>query len=197
MVHGLITLAGAVVLTMFPTAIPSVVGIKLERADYLLVYLVAAAELAVAVLSFGAARLTDRRALGVIVTTLVVLHLSSGILNLVYMGLTGFNGTMIALTVLRFTVVVVFLVAWRFPLDHTPGTEPVVRLCVPCTADAASCRDKAPSSLIRRASTPRPTTTNNSPQYEPRASGVPIIKITFPKYMGCRTNPYQPVEHSC
>ena len=77
--HGLITLAGAVVLTVFPTAIPSAVGITLERADYLLVYLVAAAELAVAVLSFGAAGLTDRRALGLIVTTLVVLHLASGI----------------------------------------------------------------------------------------------------------------------
>jgi len=49
-VHGLITLAGAVVLTAFPTAIPSAVGITLERSDYLLVYLVAAAELAVAVL---------------------------------------------------------------------------------------------------------------------------------------------------
>ena len=99
-------------------------GYKLERADYLLVYLVAAAELAVAVLSFGAARLTDRRALGLIVTTLVVLHLASGILDLVYMGLTGFNGTMIALTVLRFTVVVVFLVAWRLSrVHHTPGTS--------------------------------------------------------------------------
>jgi len=122
--HGLITLAGAVVLTVFPTAIPSAVGITLERADYLLVYLVAAAELAVAVLSFGAAGLTDRRALGLIVTTLVVLHLASGILNLVYMGLTGVNGTMIALTVLRFTVVAVFLVAWRLSrVHHTPGTN--------------------------------------------------------------------------
>ena len=54
----------------------------------------------------------------------MVLHLASGILNLVYMGLTGFNGTMIALTVLRFTVVVVFLVAWRLSrVHHTPGTN--------------------------------------------------------------------------
>ena len=128
-VHGLITLAGAVVLTVFPTAIPSAVGITLERQDYLLVYLVAAAELAVAVLSFGAARLTDLQALGLIVTTLVVLHLSSGILDMVYMGLTGANGTMIANTVLRFTVVVVFLVAWRLSrVHHTPGTKPVVDL---------------------------------------------------------------------
>jgi len=58
-VHGLITLVGGVVLTAFPTAIPSAVGITITRPDYLLVYLVAAAELAVAVLSFGATRLTD------------------------------------------------------------------------------------------------------------------------------------------
>ena len=62
-VHGLITLAGAVVLTVFPTAIPSAVGITVARQEYLLVYLVGAAELAVAVLSFGATRLTDPAAL--------------------------------------------------------------------------------------------------------------------------------------
>ena len=88
-VHGLITLAGAVVLTVFPTAIPSAVGITLERPDYLLVYLVGAAELAVAVLSFGATRLTDPAALRLIVTTFVVLHGASGILDLVYMGCDG------------------------------------------------------------------------------------------------------------
>ena len=59
-VHGVITLAGAIVLTVLPTAIPSAVGMTVERQEYLLVYLVGAAELAVAVLSFGAARLTDR-----------------------------------------------------------------------------------------------------------------------------------------
>ena len=47
-------------LTVFPRAIPAAVGIDLGPTDYLLVYLVAAAELAAAVLSFGAARLSDR-----------------------------------------------------------------------------------------------------------------------------------------
>ena len=117
-VHGLITLAGAVVLTAFPTAIPSAVGIPLERPDYLLVYLVAAAELAVAVLSFGATRLTDPAALRLIVVTFVVLHGASGILNLVYMGVTEVNGTIIANTVLRFTVVAVFLAVWRAARPH-------------------------------------------------------------------------------
>ncbi|WP_326545713.1 hypothetical protein QGN32_18295 [Mycolicibacterium sp. ND9-15] len=118
MVHGLITLAGAVVLMVFPTAIPAVVGITLERPEYLLAYLVGAAELAVAVLSFGAARLTDWAALRLIVTALVVLHLTSGVLNLVYLGLTQLNGTMIANTVARFAVVLVFVAVWRSARRH-------------------------------------------------------------------------------
>ena len=117
-VHGLITLAGAIVLTIFPTAIPSAVGITIERPEYLLVYLVAAAELAVAVLSFGATRLTDPAALGLVVTTFVVFHGASGILDVVYMGVVGPNATIIVNTVLRFTVVAVFLIVWRAARRH-------------------------------------------------------------------------------
>ena len=122
--HGLITLAGAVVLTVFPTAIAAMVGITITRGDYLLVYLVAAAELAVAVLSFGAIRITDWAAVTLIVTTLVVLHATSGILDVVYMALTKPTATMVSNTVLRFAVVAVFLVVWRAARRHqTPGTS--------------------------------------------------------------------------
>jgi hypothetical protein len=123
-VHGAITLAGAFVLVVFPAAIPSAVGITITRSEYLLVYLVAAAELAVAVLSFGAIRLTDVAALRLIVTTLVVLHTTSGILDIVYMTLTEPNATMIANTVLRFAVVTVFVVVWLAARRHqSPGTN--------------------------------------------------------------------------
>ena len=123
-IHGAITLAGAFVLTMFPAAIPSAVGITITRPDYLLVYLVAAAELAVAVLSFGAIRISDRAALRLIVMTLVVLHATSGVLDIVYMAQTQRDGTLIANTVLRFVVVAVFLVVWRAATRHqTPGTS--------------------------------------------------------------------------
>jgi hypothetical protein len=123
-VHGVLTLAGAVVLIVFPTAIPSAVGITVTRPDYLLVYLLGAAELAVAVLSFGAIRLTDWTALRLIVTTLVVLHLISGVLDLVYMGQTEVNTTLIVNTVFRFAVVGVFLAIWRVSgPHHTPGTS--------------------------------------------------------------------------
>jgi hypothetical protein len=122
--HGLITLAGGVVLIAFPKLIPSAVGITIARGDYLLVYLVAAAELAVAVLSFGATRITDWAALRLIVTTLVVLHAASGVLDIVYMAVTEPDTTMISNTVLRFTVVVVFLVVWWAARRHqTPGTS--------------------------------------------------------------------------
>ena len=116
--HGLITLAGAVVLMVFPTAIPSMVGMTIARREYLLVYLVGAAELAVAVLSFGATRLTDVAALRLVVTTFVVLHGVSGILDLVYMGVTEPNATIIANTVARFAVVAVFLIVWRVARRH-------------------------------------------------------------------------------
>jgi hypothetical protein len=124
LLHGLITLAGGAVLIGSPALIPSAVGITIGREDYLLVYLVAAAELAVAVLSFGATRITDWAALRLIVTTLVVLHAASGVLDVVYMALTEPNATMISNTVLRFTVVAVLLVAWWAARRHqTYGTN--------------------------------------------------------------------------
>jgi hypothetical protein len=122
-IHGVITLAGAVVLTVFPTAIPSAVGMAVGRQEYLLVYLVGTAELAVAVLSFGAARLTDPAALRLIVATFVVLHGASGIMDVVYMAVTQANTTMIANTVARFAVAAGFLVVWRMASHHTWGTS--------------------------------------------------------------------------
>ena len=112
LVHGAITLAGAVVLTAFPTAIPALVGIDLQRKDYLLVYLIAAAELAVAVLSFGATRLTDRGALGLVVATLVVLHGASGLLDVLYACQIGWSAALVANTCARLAAVTVLVVAW-------------------------------------------------------------------------------------
>ncbi|OBB47660.1 hypothetical protein A5752_22955 [Mycobacterium sp. 852002-51961_SCH5331710] len=123
MVHGVITLAGAAVLMLFPTAIPSVAGFTLDRQAYLLVYVVSAAELAVAVLSFGAARLTDRAALRLIVVTLAVLHATSGVLDIVYVSLTQANTTMVVNAVVRFVVAAVFVGLWRTVGHQTYGTR--------------------------------------------------------------------------
>jgi hypothetical protein len=122
-VHGVITLAGAVVLTAFPTAIPAMVGITVQRQDYLLVYLLAAAELAVSALSLGAARLTNRAALQLVIITLVTMHLASGLLNILYMGLTGVTSALIINTVMRFVVVAVLIAVWLRASHQMPGTN--------------------------------------------------------------------------
>jgi hypothetical protein len=122
LVHGAITLAGAVVLTAFPTAIPAMVGIDLQPKDYLLVYLVGAAELAVTVLSFGATRLADRSALGLVIATLVVMHGASGLLNVLYAAQTGWTSVLAANTCARLAAVAVLLVAWRFDVRRAHQT---------------------------------------------------------------------------
>jgi hypothetical protein len=123
LVHGVITLAGAVVLTVTPTVIPAAVGIAVERPDYLIVYLVAAAELAASVLSFGAARLTDPAALRLVVVTFVVLHGASGVLDVVYMAVTDVSAVLAVNTCLRAAAALAFVIAWRVSRPHqTYGT---------------------------------------------------------------------------
>jgi hypothetical protein len=121
-VHGAITLAGAVVLTVWPKAIPATVGIALAPNDFLIVYLVAAAELAAAVLSFGAMRLADVAALRLVVATLVVIHGASGVLNLVYLAQTGWSGVLVANTCARVVAVAVLLGAWRWSVRRIHHT---------------------------------------------------------------------------
>jgi hypothetical protein len=81
-VHGLITAAAGLVLTIAPRLIPSVVGIYLEPSAYVLAYLLAGAEFGFSVLSFGGSGLTDARALRLVVWTCIVFHASSGVLEL-------------------------------------------------------------------------------------------------------------------
>jgi hypothetical protein len=113
MIHGAITLSGALLMIVFPRVIPAAVGIDLRPDDYLLVYLVAAAELAAAVLSFGAVRLTDRSALRLVVATLVVLHGVSGLLNVLYASQIGWSTVLVGNTCARAVAVAVLLFAWR------------------------------------------------------------------------------------
>ena len=122
LVHGAITLAGAAVLTAFPTAIPATVGIDLAPKDYLLVYLVGAAELAVAVLSFGATRLADRSTVGLVIATLVAMHAASGVLNVLYVAQAGWTSVLAANTVARLAAVAVLLLARRFDVRHAHQT---------------------------------------------------------------------------
>jgi hypothetical protein len=81
-VHGFITAAAGLVLTIAPSLIPSVVGIHLAPSAYVLAYLLAGAEFGFSVLSFGGSRLTDARALRLVAWTCIVFHASSGVLEL-------------------------------------------------------------------------------------------------------------------
>ncbi len=80
-VHGFITFAAGIVLAVAPSLIPSVIGIHLDPAANVVVYLLAGAEFGLAVLSFGGSRLTDPRALRLIAWSLIVFHGSSGVLE--------------------------------------------------------------------------------------------------------------------
>ncbi|GGI45880.1 hypothetical protein BCL57_001515 [Agromyces flavus] len=112
--HGVITLAAAVVLAMLPAAIPATVGIELGPDGYLLSYFLAAAELAIGVLSLGAARLTDPTAVGLIVATFVVFHLATALLELVFLFSAAPSAVLVGNLVVRLVAAVVFVVAWRF-----------------------------------------------------------------------------------
>jgi hypothetical protein len=81
-VHGFITAAAGLVLTVAPSLIPSVVGIYLAPSAYVLAYLLAGAEFGFSALSFGGSRLTDARALRLVAWTCIVFHASSGVLEL-------------------------------------------------------------------------------------------------------------------
>jgi len=80
-IHAVVTLAAGVVLVVAPAAVPSTVGIRIKPDAYLLCYLLAAAELALAVLSWGARSITEERAIRLIVVSFIVLHGATGLLE--------------------------------------------------------------------------------------------------------------------
>ena len=81
LVHAAVTLAAGVALVVAPGLIPGAIGIDLSPSAYLVSYLLAAAELGFAVLSFQARRLTDADALRAVVSACVTLHAASALLE--------------------------------------------------------------------------------------------------------------------
>jgi hypothetical protein len=106
-VHGFITAAAGIVLTVAPSLIPSVVGIHLEPSAYVLAYLLAGAEFGLAVLSFGGSRLTDSRALRLIAWSCIAFHGSSGVLE-VYAYARGASVAILGNVVARAVIVGLF-----------------------------------------------------------------------------------------
>ncbi len=111
--HGIITLAAAIVLAVVPAAIPATVGIDLDPEAYLLSYFLAAAELAIGLLSLGATRLTDPAAVGLIVAVFVVFHLSTAVLEVVYLLFAPVTGVLVANIAVRVVAAAIFVFAWR------------------------------------------------------------------------------------
>jgi hypothetical protein len=112
-IHGIVTLAAATVLGVFPSVIPSTVGIAIEFDEFLLSYFLAASELAVAVLSIGAVRLTDRAALKLIIDVFIVFHLATAALEILYLSLTAINPVLVANILVRIIAATLFLIARR------------------------------------------------------------------------------------
>lgn len=120
--HAGLTLAAGAVLIAAPELIPSAVGIRLEPNAYLVCYLLAAAELSVSVLSWGARNLTNRQALRIIITAFIVMHAASGVLE-IYAFVDGLGAAIWGNVAAR--AVVVFLFAY-FGLYKMPQkTDPV------------------------------------------------------------------------
>lgn len=70
LIHALLTLAAGLVLIVLPDAIPGFVGVRLAPEAYLL----GAAQVSLAILSYFSRRLRDRQALGLVCVTFISFH---------------------------------------------------------------------------------------------------------------------------
>lgn len=120
LLHGVITIAAAVVLVVFPALIPASVGIAIEPAQDLLLYFLAAAELGIGMLSIGAARLADAAAIRLIAASFAVFHGATAVLEVVYLAGNGTSPMLIANVAVRVVVTAVFLlIAWPHRVQDT------------------------------------------------------------------------------
>jgi len=113
LVHGLVTLAAAVVLVAAPGFIPELVGIGLPASADLVAYLLAAAQLAIAVLSLGGSRLADPPALRLIANSCVVLHAASAALILYATHGAPVNRIVVLNVITRCVIIVLFVALSR------------------------------------------------------------------------------------
>ncbi|RYY93722.1 MAG: hypothetical protein EOO11_19250 [Chitinophagaceae bacterium] len=81
LLHAIVTFAAGIVLIAWPEAIPRTAGIELEREQYLLCWLLAAAELSIGYLSIAARNFTDARALRSVCRFFALFHLFTAVLE--------------------------------------------------------------------------------------------------------------------
>ena len=118
--HAVITFAAAVVLIVAPALIPSAVGINLESGAYLICYLLAAAELSIAFLSWSGRTVSDVRALRVIVISFIVFHAASGVLE-IYALTKGVSAFVWGNVAVRVIVVVLFAYYGLYKMLNKPA----------------------------------------------------------------------------
>ena len=80
-IHAIITLAAGIVLVVAPSLIPETVNSKITPNEYLLCYFLGAAEFAIAYLSYFSRKIKDTDVLRLIISTLIVFHAATGILE--------------------------------------------------------------------------------------------------------------------
>lgn len=107
--HAAVTAAAAVVLVAAPGLIAGAVGIEAAPGSHLVSYLLAAAEVGFAVLSFRARRLTDAAALRVVVDACVALHAASALLEGYAFARGGVSAAVFANLAARVVIVALFL----------------------------------------------------------------------------------------
>ena len=106
--HGLVTFLAGLVLIAVPSAIPSAVDIAIQKDSYLICYLLGAAEVAIAFLSFAASRFTDLKSLRLIIYTMIVFHAGTSAVELLAIQ-QGESSKLWVNVVIRIVVIFLFL----------------------------------------------------------------------------------------
>lgn len=105
--HALLTLAAGLVLIVAPAAIPGFVGIEVAPGANLLSYLLGAAEVSLAVLSYFSRQLNDRQALQLVCLTFISFHSLTAVVE-VYAFTQGVSSRIWANVALRVIVTALF-----------------------------------------------------------------------------------------
>lgn len=108
-VHGVVTIAAAVLLAVLPGVIPATVGIAMDPVDNLMSYFLAAAELSIGLLSIGAARLDDVYSVRLIALSFAAFHGATAALEIVYIAMQAATPVLVINLVVRIVVCALFL----------------------------------------------------------------------------------------
>jgi len=106
-IHAVITLAAGVVLVLAPGAIPGTIGIELSPGSFLICYLLAGAEFAIAFLSAYGARCEGVGCRHAVIGTIIVFHGSTGILEVAALA-QGLDARLWGNVALRLAVIAAF-----------------------------------------------------------------------------------------